>query len=90
MNLDTMPCVSLDFQSKVAPHDSHIKLIDCLSKDPEDHPASFIPTIEKHNARLVQVHLLHAATRPIVEQKWAEGATLKDIGKFLYDVKDVY
>ena len=44
----------------------------------------FIPIIDKHNARLVKAHLLHAATRPTIEQKWAEGATLKDIGKFLY------
>ena len=70
-----MTCIwlSLDFQSKVVPHDSHIKLIDCISEDPEDNPASFIPTIEKHNARLAQAHLLHEATRHIVEKKWAEG-----------------
>jgi len=80
----TCTWLNLDFQSKVVPHDSHIKLIDCISEDPEDHPASFIPIIEKHNARLTQAHLLHAATRPIVEQKWAEGVTLQDIGKFLY------
>ena len=48
------------------------------------HPASFIPIIEKHNARLAQAHLLHTATRLTIEQKWAEGVTLKDIGKFLY------
>jgi len=76
--------LGLDFQSKVIPHDSHIKLIDGLSEDPEDHPVSFIPIIERHNARFEKAHLLHAATRPTIEQKWAEGATLKDIGKFLY------
>ena len=28
-------------------------------------------------------HLLHEATRHIIEQKWAEGVTLKDIGRLL-------
>ena len=79
----TCTWLNLDFQSKVIPHDSHSKLIDGLSEDPEDHPVSFIPIIDKHNARLVKAHLLHAATRPTVEQKLAEGATLKDVGKFL-------
>jgi len=80
----TCKWLGLDFKSKVISHDSHIKLIDGLSEDPEDHPVSFIPIIERHNARLEKAHLLHAATRPTVEQKWAEGATLKDIVKFLY------
>ena len=69
----TCTWLSLDFQIKVVPQDSHIKLIDCISEDPEDHPASFIPIIEKHNARLAHAHLLHEATRHIVEKKWAEG-----------------
>ena len=76
----TCKWLGLDFQSKVIPNDSHTKLIDGLSEDPEDHPANFIPIIERHNARLEKAHLLHAATRPIVEQKWAEGATLKILG----------
>ena len=76
--------LSLDSQSKVIPHDFHIKLIDGLSEDPKDHPISFIPIIERHNARFEKAHLLHTATRLTIEQKWAEGATLKDIGKFLY------
>jgi len=42
----TCKWLGLDFQSKVIPHDSHIKLIDGLSEDPEDHPVSFIPIIE--------------------------------------------
>ena len=80
----TCAWLNLDFQSKVVPPESHTKIIDCISEDPEDHPASFIPIIEKHNSRLTQAHLLHTATRPTVEQKWAEGVTLKDIGKLLY------
>ena len=76
--------LGLDFQSKVIPHDFHIKLIDGLSEDPKDHPVSFIPIIERHNARFEKAHLLYEATRPTIEQKWAEGVTLKDIGKFLY------
>jgi len=58
--------LGLDFQSKVIPHDSHIKLIDGLSEDPEDHPVSFIPTIERHNARFENAHLLRTATRPTI------------------------
>jgi len=76
--------LGLDFQSKAIPLDSHIKLIDGLSEDPEDHLVSFIPIIGRHNARLEKAHLLYAATRPTIEQKWAEGATLIDIEKFLY------
>jgi len=81
-----MTCIwlGLDFQSKAIPHDSHIKLIDGLSEDPEDHPVDFIPIIERHNARLEKAYLLHEATRPTIEQKWSEGVTLEDIGKFLY------
>ena len=66
------------------PHDSHTKLIDGLSEDAEDHPVSFIPIIERHNDRFEKAYLPHEATRPTIEQKWAEGVTLKDIGKFLY------
>jgi len=62
----TCKWLGLDFQSKVIPHDSHIKLIDGLSEDPEDHPVSFIPTIERHNARFENAHLLRAATRPTI------------------------
>jgi len=76
----TYKWLGLDFQSKVIPHDVHTKLIDRLSEDPDDLPASFIPIIERHNARFEKAHLLHTATRPTIEQKWAEGATLKDIG----------
>jgi len=71
----------IDSQSKTIPHDSHIKLIDGLSEDPEDHPVGFIPTIERHNARLEKAYLLHEATRTTIEQKWSEG---------VMDVKDVY
>ena len=60
------------------------QLVDGLSEDPEDHPVSFIPIIERHNARFEKAYLLHEATRPTIEQKWAEGVTLKDIGKFFY------
>ena len=74
----------LDCQSKAIPHGSHIKPIDGLSEDPEDHPVGFVPIIERHNARLEKAHLLHEATRPTIEQKWSEGVTLGDIGKLLY------
>jgi len=67
--------ISLDSQTK--------KLIDGLSEDPEDHLAGFIPIIERHNARLKKAHLLHEVTRDIIQQKWIEGTTLEDIGKFL-------
>jgi len=76
--------LGLEPQRKEIPHDSQTKkLIDGLSEDPEDHPASFIPIIERHNARLKKAHLLHEATRYIIKQRWSEGATLEDIGKFL-------
>jgi len=42
----TCKWLGLEFQSKVIPHDFHIKLIDGLSEDPEDHPVSFIPIID--------------------------------------------
>jgi len=61
-----MNCIwlGLESHSKEIPHDSHIKkLIDGLSEDPEDHPAGFIPIIERHNARLKRAYLLHEATR---------------------------
>jgi len=58
-------------------------LIDGLSEDPEDHPAGFIPIIERHNTCLKKAHLLHEAIRYIIQQKWLEGTTLEDIGKFL-------
>ena len=69
----TCTWLSLEFQSKAVPYDLYSKLIDCISEDPADHPASFVPIIEKHNARLAHAHLLHEATRHIIEQKWAEG-----------------
>ena len=53
----TCKWLGLDFQSKVIPHDSHPKLIDGLSEDPEDHPASFIPIIERHNAREIPLFM---------------------------------
>ena len=52
-------------------------------EDPEDDPREFIPIIEQHNARLVKAHLLLEATQDIIYQKWEEGTTLDDIGKFL-------
>jgi len=65
-------------------HDSQTKkLIDSLSEDPKDHPAEFIPIIKRHNARLKKAHLLLEATRDIIQQRWTEGTTLEDIGKFL-------
>jgi len=82
-----MKCIwlGLESQRKEIPHDSQTKkLIDSLSEDPEDHPAGFIPIIERHNARLKKAHLLHEATRYIIKQRWSEGATLEDIGKFLH------
>ena len=81
-----MTCIwlGLDSQSKEIPHDSHTKLIDGLSEDPEDHPAGFIPIIERHNARLKRAYLLHEATRLTIEQKWSEDVILEDIGKFLH------
>jgi len=75
----TCTWLGLDSQSKAIPHDSHIKLIEGLSEDPEDHPVSFVPIIERHNARFEKAYLLHEATRPTIEQKWAKGVTLKDI-----------
>jgi len=82
-----MTCIWLGLEShrKEIPYDSQsIKLIDGLSEDPEDHPAGFIPIIERHNAHLKKAHLLHEATRYIIKQKWLEVVTLEDIGKFLY------
>ena len=81
-----MTCIwlGLDSHNKEIPHDSHIKLIDGLSEDPEDHLAGFIPMIERHNARLKRAYLIHEATRLTIEQKWSEGVTLEDIGKFLH------
>jgi len=76
--------MGLEPQSKEIPHDSRTKkLIDALSEDPEDHPAGFISIIERHNARLKKAHLLHEATRDIIQQKWLKDTTLEDIGKFL-------
>jgi len=59
-------------------------LIDGLPEDPEDHPAGFIPIIERHNARLKRAYLPHEVTRSIIEHKWSEGVTLGDISKFLH------
>ena len=78
-----MTCIwlGLESHSKEIPHDSHIKqLIDGLSEDPEDHPAGFIPIIERQNARLKRAYPLHEATRYEIKQKWSEGVTLEDIG----------
>jgi len=47
------------------------------------YATGFIPIIERHKARLKKAHLLHEATRYIIHQKWLEGTTLEDIGKFL-------
>ena len=58
-------------------------MIEGLSEDPEDHPDGFISIIERHNAHLKKAHLLHEATRDIIQQKWIEGMALEDIGKFL-------
>ena len=60
-----MTCLRLGLEShsKEIPYDSQIKkLIDGLSKDPDDRPAGFIPIIERHNARLKRAHLLHETT----------------------------
>jgi len=73
----------LEPHSKEIPQDSQNELIDCLSEDPEDHPAGFIIIIERHNARLTKAHLLLEATRDIIQRKWTEDTTLGDIGKFL-------
>jgi len=80
----TINRLGLEPQSKEISHDSQTKkLINGLSEDPEDHSAGFIVIIERHNARLKKAHLLHEATRDIIQQKWIEGTTLEDIGKFL-------
>jgi hypothetical protein len=80
----TINWLGLEPQCTEISHDSQTKkLIDGLSEDPEDHPAGFIPIIERHNARLKKAHLLHEATRDVIQQKWIEGTTLEDIGKFL-------
>jgi len=80
----TCKWMGLEPQRKEIPHDSRTKkLIDGLSEDPEDHPDGFISIIERHNARLKKAHLLHKATRDIIQQKWIEGTALEDIGKFL-------
>jgi len=81
-----MTCIwlGLEPQRKEIPHDSQTKkLIDGLSEDPEDHPAGSIPIIERRNAHLKNAHLLYEATRYIIQQKWLEGTTHEDIGKFL-------
>jgi len=76
----TITWLGLEPQDKEIPHDSQTKkLID----DPEEHPAGCIPIIERHNVRLKKAHLLHEATRGIIQQKWIEGTTLEDIAKFL-------
>jgi len=80
----TCKWLGLEPQRKEIPHDSRTKkLIDGLSEDPEDHPDAFISIIERHNARLKKAHLLHEATRDIIQQKWIEGTALEDIRKFL-------
>ena len=79
----TINWLGLEPHSKEIPQDSQNKLIECLSEDPEDHPAGFIIIIERHNASLTKAHLLLEATRDIIQKKWMEGTTLDDIGKFL-------
>ena len=80
----TINRLGLEPQSKEISHDSQTKkLINGLSEDPEDHSAGFIVIIERHNARLKKAHLLHEATRDTIQQKWIEGTTLEDIGRFL-------
>jgi len=79
----TINWLDLEPHSKEIPQDSQTKLIDGLSEDPEDHPAGFIIIIERHNAHLTKAHLLLEATRDIIQQKWIDGMTLEDIGKFL-------
>jgi len=82
-----MTCLwlGLDSNSSELPHDSQTeKLIDGLSEDPDDYPAGFIPIIERHNARLKRAYLIHEATRFNIEQKWSEGVTLENIGKFFH------
>jgi len=64
-----MTCMWLGLEShrKEIPYDSQSKkMIGGLSEDPEDHLASFIPIIERHNARLKKAHPLHEATRYII------------------------
>jgi len=80
----TINWLGLEPQCTEISHDSlTIKLIDGLSEDPEDHPAEFIPIIKRHNARLKKAHLLLVATRDIIQQRWTEGTTLKDLRKLL-------
>jgi len=50
-----MTCIwlGLNLQSKAIPHDSHIKLIDVLSEDPEDHPVTHFATIQNDTLRRI-------------------------------------
>jgi len=76
--------LGLEPQGTENSHDSLTeKLLEGLSEDPEDHPAEYIPIIKRHSARLKKAHLLLEATQDIIQQRWKEGTTLKDIGKFL-------
>jgi len=76
--------LSLEPQDTENSHDSLTKkLLEGLSEDPEDHPAEYIPIIERHSARLKKAHLLLGATQDIIQRGWEEGTTLEDIGKFL-------
>jgi len=59
------------------------KLLEGLSEDPEDHLVEFIPIIKQHSACLKKAHLLLEATQDIIQQRWTEGMTFKDIRKFL-------
>ena len=80
----TINWLGLEPQGTESSHDSLTKkLIDGLSEDPEDHTAEFIPIIKRHSARLKKAHLLLEATQDIIQQRWIEGMTLDDIGKFL-------
>ena len=80
----TCKWLALDPRIKEISHDSRTKkLIDGLTEDPEDYPDGFISILESHNARLKKAHRLHEATTDIIQQKWAEGTDLEDIGKCL-------
>jgi len=81
-----MTCKWLDLEPRLKEisYDSRTKkLIDGLTEDPEDYPDGFISILESHNARLKKAHRLHEATTDIIQQKWAEGTDLEDIGKCL-------
>jgi len=80
----TSKWLDLDPQTAEIPYDSRTKdLIHCLTEDPEDNPAVFMPIIELDIARLEKAHLLCTTTSAIIQNKWEGGTDLADIGKFL-------